>query len=184
MQRIFISTIIFFLFIPFVYSDTTCSKWRYWFKPVCVRMQQIWGQGENELYFTGYAWHNRAFYNKERINFYNETAWGGGIGKSFYDEKGNWHGLFTFAFLESHRQVEPIVGYAYLKVLHLTQNANVGAGFTVFLTAHQGIFHHNPFPGALPWLGINYRRVSLSATYIPGKKDVGNVLFLLAKCRF
>ena len=38
-----------------------------------------------------------------------------------------------------------------------------------------------PFPGALPWVSASYKRVSIVATYIPGAKNIGNVLFLIGK---
>ncbi|MDA9271770.1 lipid IV(A) palmitoyltransferase PagP [bacterium] len=152
-----------------------------WFKPVCHRLNQIWKEGDNELYVPSYAWHNRYLYSEAKLRTYNENPWGGGLGKSFYDETGDWHGLYAFAFLDSHKNVEPVVGYAFLKVAHLTENLRIGGGYGVLVTARPDIFHNIPFPGVLPWVSFNYRRVSLSATYIPGAKGAGNVLFLITK---
>ncbi|MCP0914887.1 MULTISPECIES: lipid IV(A) palmitoyltransferase PagP [Legionella] len=152
-----------------------------WLQTICHRLQQIWNEGDRDLYFTGYAWHNRHTYAKEKIAQYNETAWGGGMGKSLYDEKGNLHGLYAFAFLDSHKNIEPIAGYAYFKMARLTENIRLGAGVTAFITARSDIFHNIPFPGALPMASLTYRRASLAATYIPGAKGAGNVLFLLGK---
>jgi len=162
-------------------DNATCKGSPRWFKSVCHRLHQVWTEGDNELYLPAYAWHNRFTYSKERLNTYNENPWGGGIGKSFYDEDGDWHGLYAFAFLDSHKQVEPIVGYAFLKVLHIDDNTRVGAGFGLLITARPDIFHNIPFPGALPWVSFNYRKASLSATYIPGSRGAGNVMFLILK---
>lgn len=158
-----------------------CSGWPAWLRPLCLRPYQTWTQGNNELYVSGYAWHNRHYYDRERVRQYNEMAWGGGLGKSFYDEKGDWHGLYAIGFLDSHKNLEPTVGYAFLKVLPLNENARMGLGYTVLVTQRPDIFHGIPFPGALPWMSISYRRFSISGTYIPGSKNVGNVLFLLTK---
>ena len=162
-------------------EEPACSSSSGWIKSTCLRMHQIWTEGDNELYLPAYAWHNRYTYSQEKINTYNENPWGGGLGKSFYDEQGDWHGLYAFAFLDSHKNVEPIVGYAFLKVLHINENTRAGAGFGVLVTARRDIFHNIPFPGALPWVSFNYRKASLSATYIPGSSGAGNVLFLILK---
>ncbi|GGI92716.1 hypothetical protein GCM10007966_21650 [Legionella impletisoli] len=136
-----------------------------------------------EVYLSGYAWHNRYVYPSHKINSYNENSWGGGLGKGRYDEKGNWQGVYAFAFLDSHKNVEPIAGYAYLKVAHLNQDVNLGAGLTVFITARSDMFNNMPFPGLLPWISLTMKRVTLSATYIPGAKGAGNVLFIVGKWR-
>lgn len=158
-----------------------CEKWPSWLKSICMRPYQTWTQGDNELYLSGYAWHNRHYYDSDRLSRYNELAWGGGLGKSFYDEKGNWHGLFAIAFLDSHKNVEPTAGYAYLKVFNFTENARVGLGYTVLVTQRSDIMNGIPFPGALPWMSLSYRRFSISGTYIPGSRNIGNVFFVLAK---
>jgi palmitoyl transferase len=180
-----------FLFFSFLYIEhlyaapaTHCNNWPDWLKPICIRPYQTLTEGENELYLTGYAWHNRYQYSKEKIAYYNEKAWGGGLGKGFFDEQGDWHGLYAFAFLESHSKIEPIAGYAFLKTHHINENSSIGLGFTVFITARPDILDNTPFPGALPWAGLNYKRLAVIATYIPGSRGVGNVLFVLMKYTF
>lgn len=178
--------LIFYLFSSLGYAgeSTPCDNWPMWIKSICMRPYQTWTQGDNEVYISGYAWHNRNFYDRKHLNRYNELAWGGGIGKSFYDENGDWHGLFAIDFLDSHKYPEPVLGYAFLKVLNITENARIGAGYSVLITQRPDIFHGIPFPGALPWMSLSYRRASLSATYIPGSHNVGNVLYVLAKWIF
>jgi palmitoyl transferase len=180
-----LTQIIFFLCclqqVVFAEGSHPCEGWPAWLKPICMRPYQTWTQGNNELYVSGYAWHNRNYYDRDRIPKYNEAALGGGLGKSFYDENGNWHGLYAIGFLDSHKHIEPTAGYAFLKMLHMTENARIGLGYTVLVTQRPDIFNGIPFPGALPWMSISYRRFSISGTYIPGSKNVGNVLFVLAK---
>ena len=162
----------------------SCSSGSSFAKHICHRWHQIWEEGDNELYLTGYAWHNRYAYEKSKLGRYNEEAWGGGLGKGFYDEDGDWHGLYAFAFLDSHKNVEPIAGYSFLKVLYLNKNTHVGAGYTLLVTARPDIFHNIPFPGVLPWVSFTYRKVTFNASYVPGSRGVGNVLFVLAKITF
>lgn len=162
-------------------DHTQCASSPAWFKPACQRLYQTWAEGKNELYIPAYAWHNRYTYSQEKIDSYNENPWGGGLGKSFYDEDGDLHALYAFAFLDSHKNVEPVVGYAFSKTHHFNENARIGAGYALLVTARPDIFHNIPFPGALPWLSVSYRKTSLIATYIPGAQGAGNVLFLILK---
>ncbi|MBN9227055.1 MULTISPECIES: lipid IV(A) palmitoyltransferase PagP [Legionella] len=163
-----------------------CKYWLPLFKPFCHHLHQTWTEGSTDLYLSGYAWHNRFTYSAEQIQKkkYNELAWGGGFGKGFFDEKGNWHGLYTFAFLDSHRNVEPIAGYAYLKVATLTKDFKAGLGFSVFVTSRPDIFHSIPFPGAVPWAGVFYKKFALKASYVPGSSTNGNVLYIVGTYSF
>ncbi len=165
----------------YAHVKAICGSSPTWFKSSCLRLHQIWTEGDNELYLPAYTWHNRYIYPAYRLHAYNENPWGGGLGKSFYDEDGDWHGLYAFAFLDSHKNVEPIVGYAFLKIARFNENTRAGAGFGILATARPDIFHNIPFPGVLPWVSFNYRKASLSATYIPGSRKAGNVLFFIVK---
>lgn len=168
----------------FATSTERCSRFPSWAKRACIRLNQVWTEGNTELYLSGYAWHNRQFYSREKINGYNEMALGGGLGKGFYDEKGNWHALSAIAFLDSHKNIEPAVGYAYMKIGRLGNNTRIGAGYSILVTARSDIFNNIPFPGVLPWVSLGYGRATLMATYIPGARGAGNVLFFLGKWTF
>lgn len=184
MKRSLIFWLLFFLLQTAIAQDhSDCEKGPSLIKHFCHRLHQIWYQGDTELYLTGYAWHNRYVYDPAKIGRYNELAWGGGLGKSFYDEDGDWHGLAAFAFLDSHKNVEPVAGYGFMKIYHFNENVRLGAGYSILVTARPDIFHGIPFPGALPWLTANYRRATLAATYIPGAAGAGNVLFILGRWR-
>ena len=163
---------------------STCDHWPSWFNPICTRLHDTWTKGNNELYVSGYAWHNRYRYSQEKLNTYNEAAYGTGLGKSYYDDKGNWNGLFAFAFLDSHKYLEPVVGYAFLNIAHLTEKTHVGIGYTVLITQRPDILNGIPFPGILPWASVGYDKFSLSGTYIPGGRNIGNVLYLVGKYVF
>lgn len=161
-----------------------CSKTPGLFKKPCKRLHQIWYDGKNELYIPAYAWHNRFYYSADRIDTYNENPWGGGLGKRFYDEDGDQHVLCAFAFLDSHKNLEPILGYAFLKTLHFNDKADIGAGYALVVTSRPDILHSVPFPGILPVVAATYQRASVSLLYIPGGHNVGNVLFVLARWMF
>jgi palmitoyl transferase len=185
MKRIIFYLLMLFPVIIFATEDQTkCSHWLSFFKPMCLRFHQILDEGHTDLYISGYAWHNRYTYRPEKIKSFNEAAWGGGLGKGLFDEKGNWHGLYAIAFLDSHRHVEPVVGYAYLKVANFSEHLKAGIGYSVLVTSRVDIYNSIPFPGILPWASIFYKQTSIAATYIPGAAGAGNVLYILAKYTF
>lgn len=165
-------------------DSNSCAHWLSFLKPACKRLHHIWVDGNSDLYLSGYAWHNRYTYRPEKINSYNEAAWGTGLGKGLFNEKGDWEGIYALAFLDSHSHVEPAVGYAFLKVAHLGQNLRAGIGYTVLITQRADIFDGIPFPGALPWASVFYKNLALSATYIPGAVGAGNVLYVVGKITF
>lgn len=162
------------------------SKQEPWIKRMTHRFKQIWHNGSNDLYLDGYAWHNRYLYTKDRlaIGQYNEQAWGGGFGRGLYDEDGDWQGLYAMAFLDSHRNVEPAIGYGFLKMLHLKNKTKLGAGFTIFGTMRPDILNGYPFPAVTPLVNITQGRLSIFAAYVPGHQNIGNVLFVFGKWSF
>ena len=162
----------------------TCDTGPSWVQSGCNRLQQIWHQGDTDLYLSGYAWHNRWTYTRDKVDTFREVAWGAGLGKGLFDEDGDWHGLYAMAFLDSHSDWQPTAGYGFQKIGRVTQNIRVGAGYTAFLTSRSDMFGRAPFPGALPLVSVGYRKADLFATYIPGARGAGNVLFMFGKVTF
>ncbi|SUC47438.1 Lipid A palmitoyltransferase PagP precursor [Providencia stuartii] len=52
----------------------------------------------------------------------------------------------------------------------------MGAGFTLSVTARDD-YYYIPLPLPLPLVSMEYDRLALQATYIPGTYNNGNVLF-------
>ena len=159
----------------------TCSKWPRVLQHACKRLHQTWYDGNTDLLISGYAWHNRYTYSAEKIKTYNENAFGGGLGRSFIDEDGDFHGLFVLGFADSHKNFEPVAGYGFLKNWQPLSNFRLGLGFTGLVTARPDINNGIPFPGALPLVGLGFKRATVFATYIPGARGAGNVLYIFAK---
>lgn len=175
---------LFVLLSAFAATAQACDNMPSWAQSACNRLDQIWSEGGNDLYVSGYSWHNRAKYSKEKIASFNELAWGAGYGRSIYDEDGDWQGLYGMAFLDSHSKVQPIAGYGFLKIGRVSENVRLGAGYTVFLTARHDIMSYVPFPGILPLVSAGYKDAMLYATYIPGSSGAGNVLFMFGRWQF
>lgn len=141
-----------------------------------TELNQTWQSDQYELYIPVNTWHNRSYYTKEDIDGFNEQPWGIGAGKYRYDEDGDWHGIYAFAFLDSQSDVEPVAGYGYQKVWRASENFRLGLGYTAGVTFRKNS-DYIPLPVLAPLLSIKYRQLALQSTYILGGNGYGNVLF-------
>lgn len=147
--------------------------------------KKIINEGNNVLYLSGYAYHDRGTYSPEKIAEFNEAAWGAGFGRTLIDGNGNSNALFGLAFLDSHSDVQAQVGYAREWRWQFAEHAAVGAGFVAMLVSRSDMFNHFPFPAILPLASVEVGRAALMATYIPklGSSDGGNgnVLYIFGR---
>jgi palmitoyl transferase len=162
------------------WSETNTPVKNFW-DQTKARLQQIWESEHGDLYIPYYAWHNRLYYDSDKIPKYNEFPWGVGFGKGIWDEHDNWQGLYAMVFLDSHQDVQPMAGYGYLLTAHPSENTGLGIGFTLMMTARSDIMSYTPFPGVLPLGSIHYKNLMILGAYVPGTRNVGNVLFLMTK---
>jgi len=151
---------------------------------ICERVSDTWQQGENDFYLPFHAHHLRSAYSDERIDSFREENWGLGYGRSRYDESGNWDGLYVMGFMDSNSKPEYFLGYSHQWIWGERERLHAGLGYTAFLTARSSILHYTPVPGILPVASINYNRVSLNATYVPGGGDFGNIIFFWSRIGF
>lgn len=148
------------------------------------RLATTWNDGQTELYLPLHAHHLRMAYSREKVDGFNENAEGLGIGRGAYDQDGDWHGLYVMGFRDSHFQPQYMAGYGYKTYWKLDGELKAGLGYTAFLTTRSDIGHYTPIPGILPIASLEYRKVSLDATYVPGGKGFGNILFFWGKYHF
>jgi len=139
-------------------------------------LSQTWQSENYELYVPINTWHNRNFYSKEKIDSFNEQPWGLGIGKYRFDDDGDWNSLYVMAFQDSHRDIEPLAGVGFQKIWRPIENLRLGAGYTVGITMREDM-HYFPLPGILPLVSVEYKKMALQSTYVPGGYGHGNILF-------
>lgn len=149
-----------------------------YFSSWCTNVAHTWADGRTDAYLPVWIWHNRAEYDKSNLDHYNELPLGFGMGKRYYDNDGDLHRLFAMAFLDSHSDVEPLAGYSYEKIFRPANDWQLGFGYTAFVTARNDVGHYVPFPAVLPLWSVQYKRLSLEQTYVPGGHNNGNVLFV------
>lgn len=171
-----------FFFIPLSVRAEDQSLFDY-FK---TNAQRVICSKQWELYIPVRTWHNRATYDRSKIDSYQENPWGAGIGKYYIDDKGNQHSLYAMVFRDSHNDWEPITGYAWQKNFYPTSSRDfrLGLGYTIFVTARSD-YSYIPIPAALPLAAIEYKNFALQGTYIPGfSENSGNVALFWVKWKF
>ncbi|MDP3559734.1 MAG: lipid IV(A) palmitoyltransferase PagP [Legionellaceae bacterium] len=185
-KNLSLTSLIKFLFLGIVVVQSFAAEPSSPHKPNLLQeikqtLHDIWFEGKNELYLSGYAWHNRYTYDEDRLKTYNENAWGGGLGKAIYTENGHWHALYAMVFRDSHCYPQTFAGYAFLKTTAPERPFRIGGGYTIAITQRPDVANGIPFPGILPAASIQYRKAAIMAAYVPGKHNVGNVLFVFLK---
>lgn len=153
------------------------------FERIYTRAKTAWTDGYFDLYVPLYAWHNRWMYHTGEGSKFNENPWGAGIGKSYYDEDGDMHGLFAMGFKDSNKHFQPVLGYAYIKNWEVADDFRFGLGVAAGISSRHETYYI-PFPAALPLVSIEYANFSIQATYIPERYNHGNVLFTWARWHF
>lgn len=154
-----------------------------WASNSCRQAVRAFNEGSYDLYLTGYTYHSRSTYTWEKINSYQEKSWGGGLGRSVIDERGNWHGLYAVGFQDSHFKPQYTGGYSWLARWNLGGDFYAGAGVTAFIFLRSD-YNYVPLPGILPLGSLEYKRLSLMASYVPRlsrNEGNGDVLFLFFK---
>lgn len=133
---------------------------------------------EIDLILMGKSWHSmhtvKPGYTGYDVNQYN---WGGGLEYRFPNSGWFVGGL---AYKDSFRQLA-YAGYAgYQLTAHLTDH------LSVFAAVRAGYLNGSGWhgAGALPSVGVTYRRVSLEVFDIPPVKNGYNVLALMGRISF
>ncbi len=148
--------------------------------------QDVWNNGNYDVYVPVWTWHNRLFYDKEKYDEYNEMPWGAGFGKGLWKDN-DWHGLYFMAFNDSNRRVQTIAGYTYMHNWDIDNDGDfkAGLGYTLLVTQrHEYSYIPIPVPIPLPSVSMSYKNFSVQGSYLPGVKNDGNVLFVVTKWSF
>jgi palmitoyl transferase len=156
-----------------------------WLTHTCNQAARAFHEGDNQLYLTGLAHHGRGTYTAEKLQEFNEDAWGLGFGREVVDERDNSHEIYAMAFSDSHAKPQYTLGYGWLARWPMTENSRFGLGFTAFLALRSDYCgYFCPVPAILPLASLQYRKVSLMASYLPrlpGNEGNGDVLFVFGK---
>ena len=143
--------------------------------------------GQDDLYFSGYTWHDPRTYTAAKRATLNSHAWGIGWGRHSFNADGNEDMVYAMIFSDSHRNAEPVVGYAHQWMFNNDAPVGFGLGYTLALTSRADIFKNIPFPIVLPIASIRFGNLSIYGTFIPkvnNKLNNGNVAFFFGRYTF
>ena len=152
-----------------------------WYRRTWDTMTAPYDKGTWEFYLPLHTHHLRSKYTQEQIDSYQETPYGFGLGKGFYNEKGNWEGVYALAFQDSHYKPMYMAGYGWKAVWNTSENTRFGLGYTAGLLARTDINDYLPFPYLLPIASVGYKNFNLEGTFVPGGQGNGNIFFIWAK---
>ena len=143
--------------------------------------------GKDDLYFSGYTWHDPGTYTAAKRATLNKHAWGLGWGRHLATADGNEDMVYAMIFSDSHWNAEPVVGYAHQWMYFNDSPVGFGLGYTLAVTSRADIFNNIPFPIALPIASIRFGKFSIYGTFIPkvnNKLNNGNVAFFFGRYEF
>jgi len=154
-------------------------------KRAAASLSDIWNGGRPELYLPVHTWHNRACYPSSKIDKYNESPWGAGIGKYVYDGTDARKALVFITFTDSNYHPQPLLLYTYQKLWSGDSDIfRFSLGYMAGFTTRKE-WHWFPVPAALPILGFDIGRFSFENTYVPGLgTNGGNIWFAWSSWRF
>ena len=158
-----------------------------WADGVGQNLANIYDNGNSSLFVSGYTWHDPATYTAAKRATLNSHAWGLGLSRQLTDANGNDQMVYAMIFSDSHRNAEPVVGYAKQWLWRPMGKLHFGAGYTAGITSRADIFNNIPFPIALPLLSVSYGRFTLYGTFLPKVSNTlnnGNVAFFFARYAF
>lgn len=144
---------------------------------------ETWTEGNDAVYVPFHAYHMRFAYDRDKIDRYREDNWGLGYGRSLYTDS-TWQGLYGMVFLDSHSDPEYFAGYGKEWLWGDQSGFYAGAGFTAGVTGRRDMERYIPFPIVLPIASVNYKKVSLNGTYVPGGHNNGNIMFFWSRVDF
>jgi LPS-assembly protein len=154
---------------------------RPWYQRAWAPVANAYDKGSLEFYLPLMTYHMRSFYTAEKIATYQERPKGFGVGRGMYNDKGDWEGVYGFAFQDSHFKPMYMAGYGWKSMWRPSEDTRLGLGYVAGLMARTDIMGYKPFPLALPLASVSYKSFSLEGTYVPGGKGFGNIFFIWAK---
>lgn len=148
-------------------------------------LSDIWNKGDYSVMIPFWTYHMPYAYSAEKRAQYTEYPAGGGISKGYFNDSGNWEGIYLMEYQDSHGKPMYMGGYGWVPTWRpIDDKFKIGAGLTAFMFMRSDIGNYAPIPGVLPVGSIGYGPVDVQVAYVPGGQGNGNVLFWWARFTF
>jgi outer membrane protein W len=154
--------------------DERTAGWKGWFGDLWEGSQRNFKAGDAGLLLPLFTFHPAYKYPNRDDN--NNFPYGVGYVRNFVDAKDNERLIYALAFSDSHYDLQPVVGWAWLARWPLAGSVKAGLGYTAFVTARADA-NYLPFPAILPLASIGTDRVTFYGMWIPTTE----VLFFFAR---
>lgn len=140
-------------------------------------------RGAPELYVTGYTWHLPWAYDRTTRKRLNNTTWGGGVGRSFTEARGDRNTVFFAAFADSHRSPQFILSYGWQRPWLANRDWSLSWGYMAFLFSREDVARYCPLPAVLPSVALRWRRLEVVGLFVPHiSRDIkGDVFFVMLR---
>lgn len=148
--------------------------WQGWFGDLWEGSKRHFRDGDAGLLLPFFTFHPAFEYPNRNNN--NNYPYGVGYARTLIDEKDNERIVYALAISDSHYDIQPMLGWAWLARWPFAGNVKAGLGYTAFLTARADAKYF-PFPAILPLASIGTDRVTFYGTWIPTTE----VLFFFAR---
>ncbi|MCE2970722.1 MAG: hypothetical protein LW847_10995 [Burkholderiales bacterium] len=154
--------------------DQRSSGWS-WFTDQWESGKALIAKGQANLLLPAITTHPAGTYD----NYYRQNGYpyGAGIGSYFIDDRDNERIVYAMAFSDSHYNIEPLAGYAWVARWPIFgSRLKAGIGYTAFLTARNDTLWL-PVPGVLPLISIGTDEASVYVSHVVTQ----NVTFIFAR---
>jgi len=168
-------------------AHADCADLWDWLDKGCRRIADTWKEGNDEIWFSGYSYHLPSTYTPEKRAELNSNAWGGGYGRTVEESNGDTHTVYYAGFLDSHKNWQNNLGYAWSTYWGPRDGVQFGLGYSLFIVQRPDIADGWPVPALLPLASFRYQQATLVLTYIPtlgGGVNHGSTLFVFGRYTF
>jgi len=173
---------------------TPCFSWAEdlndesnWLDSSWNNMLKTASTGKDDLYLSGYIWHNPNTFSQKELDDFNSDAWGIGWGRRLTDANGDEDSVFVMLFSDSNYDPTPVIGYSRQWIFQSNFPIGLGLGYSLGITSHEDVVNGFPFPYILPLASLRFEKLSIYGTYIPpmnGNPVLGDIAFFFARYEF
>jgi opacity protein-like surface antigen len=135
-----------------------------WFGDQWESGKALAARGQLNLLLPAYTTHPAAQFDNYREQ--NGYPFGAGLASYWVDGRDNERMLYALAFSDSHYNIQPMAGYAWLARWPVFRGIKAGIGYTALISARNDSIWL-PFPAVLPVLSLGTDAASVYAVYIP-----------------
>lgn len=175
---------VFFVFVVQVEEDESGLYGDVWYECSWNVVVMVYCKGDFELYVLLKMYYLCLVYLVEKIVGFNEMFYGLGYGCGYFDDSGNFYGVYVMGFQDLYVELEWMFGYIWKVMWGDCSGWQSGFGYIVFLMMCFDIGNYMFVFGVLFVVVVVYWNFFLEGMFVLGGKGNGNVFFFWGKWLF